>query len=203
MATLGAMKSRIGAELRRGDLAARAGDAITSAILFYERQRFRFNEGRSSSVAIAGQAIYQPPTDVVLIDRLTVTANGTASEVTQRPWDWIADATATGNTTGIPTDYCLYSGELHLYPIPDAAYPLGLSYVARLSALASDGDSNAWTTDAEELIRTASKKRIYAHFLREPDMAAAMQALENEALSALRGESTAQIGTGRVTPTCF
>ncbi len=203
MATLGDMKIRITAELRRGDLGDRVDDAIASAIRFYERQRFRFNEGWATAVTAAGEARYAPPADLVLIDTLRITAGGASHPLTERSWGWMEAAALRAGASGRPTDHTLYAGQLHLHPVPDAAYRLEMAYVTRLPPLGGDADANAWTTDAEELARCAAKKRLYAHVLREPDMAAAMQALENEALTALRGEATAQIGIGRITPTHF
>ena len=61
--------------------------------------------------------------------------------------------------------------------------------VYKLTALSADGDSNAWTTDAEELIRARASRRLYENVVRNVERATIAAAQEQEALRVLKRET--------------
>lgn len=50
-----------------------------------------------------------------------------------------------------------------MYPVPDGVYAVQINYLQKLGVPSTDGDSNAWTTEAEELIRHAAKARFFTN----------------------------------------
>ena len=58
--------------------------------------------------------------------------------------------------------------------------------------------TNVWTTQAEELIRSRALKNLYARYIRDTDMAQAMQVLESHALSNMQYKNVGRIALGRV-----
>jgi hypothetical protein len=88
-----------------------------------------------------------------------------------------------------PYYYAYYKQNIRLYPIPDAVYTITLAYVYKLTALSDGGDSNAWTTDAEELIRCRAKADLYGHLLKEYDAADRMTMREQEIFRSLKRET--------------
>lgn len=58
--------------------------------------------------------------------------------------------------------------------------------------------SNVWTTQAEELIRSRVLKNLYARYIRDVDMAQAMEALEEKALSNMQYKNIGRIALGKV-----
>jgi len=69
----------------------------------------------------------------------------------------LEDTSVNPNVTGQPIDYAYLGGKFRLYPIPDGVYPLTFSDNELLSTLSADADSNAWTTEAADLIRSQAK----------------------------------------------
>jgi hypothetical protein len=55
--------------------------------------------------------------------------------------------------------------------------------------LSADGDSNAWTTDAEELVRQGAKRRIALNYLNSEDIAARVSVMEREAYMEMLAEN--------------
>lgn len=199
----GTMQNRIADELARSDLTAQIQNAIQSAILFHESERFWFNEGESTAATAAGTQAYAVPSDFLEADQLTVTVSGSRTPLCLRPWAWMRAVSQTTTSTGRPTDWSYYADQLWLYPVPDSSYTLTLSYLKRLSALSGAGDSNAWMTEGEELIRTRAKSDLFAHVIRDFDEALAMKQLEQDALAKLRAKAGAKLSTGRLLPTGF
>lgn len=58
--------------------------------------------------------------------------------------------------------------------------------------------SNVWTVQAEELIRSRALKNLYARYIRDMDMAQAMDMLEKQALSNMQYKNVGRIALGRV-----
>jgi len=94
-----------------------------------------------------------------------------------------------GSVEGEPRVFAYFKENIRLYPIPDAVYTITLSYIYRLTALSADGDSNAWTTDAEELIRSGAKRRIALNYLESEVVAARFAVMEREAFTEMLAEN--------------
>lgn len=183
MATLGELKTRIADEIVRSDLTTQISRAIDSAIAFYGRRRFRFNVQDTALAVVAGTTAYTLPT----VREVDAILDGDGWPLVGRPAEWFDwDLTATGT----PTDWAWRAGVLRLYPTPSA----GASFVVRglvtLPALTSDGQSNAWTTDAEDLIRFRAKADLFANVIREnAEEVAVCRAQEQEAYRELLADA--------------
>jgi hypothetical protein len=166
MATFAAMEARIIAELHRDDVAAVVDDYINDAIAHYQRYRFWFNEKKAVTVTIAGTEVYNWPTDLVELDQLVVTLNGTFTPLERvAPVD-IDEMYINTTYRGQPSCFANYAKQFRLYPTPDAAYTLTQYYLYTEPALTTgSASSNAWTTEAEELIRTRAKKLLVGQFM--------------------------------------
>jgi hypothetical protein len=97
---------------------------------------------------------------------MSVTQNSIELPVKPLPFETI-DTAQTGQDIARPDYFAYYKQNIRLYPIPDAVYTMTMAYVYKLTALSSGSDSNAWTTDAEELIRCRAKADLYGHLQRE------------------------------------
>ena len=199
----GTMQNRIADEIARSDLTAQIRDAIQSAIRLHESERFWFNEAEAAAASVAGQANYALPGDFLEADALTLTVSGNRYPLCARGFGWIRGVAVAESSRGRPTDWAYYADQLWLYPVPDAAYALTLSYLKRLAALSESSDTNAWMTHGEELIRARAKADLYANVIRDFDEALAMKAVETEALANLRIKSAKKLAAGRLTPTRF
>lgn len=195
MADLATLKSRIASEIHRSDLTTSIAYAIADAVAHYQGKRFRFNQARATLSTVAGTEFYDDLDDVGQIDAITATVNGrkyVLDEMNFGDGEWINSTTT---QQGQPTRWSWYDNQIRLYPIPDAAYSLTVSYQKKIAAPASDTDSNAWTTEAEPLIRYAAEKRLYRDILMDDAAGMKAEMAETEALRRLTKESN-QLASG-------
>jgi len=189
----GDMKTRIADEIADSTLSSQIILAIKSAIQFYERQEFYFNTKTGTFSTVAAQEYYGSAanTDIPSIIKIlsaNVNSGGYKYPLTGVPFASIEEA-QDGARTYIPETYAYFNGQVRLFPIPNDVYTVTMAYVYRLTELSADADENAWTDDAEELIRQRAKRLIATDVLRDIDMAQAASALEIEALNALKKET--------------
>lgn len=205
MTTYSVLRTRISDELVNENLTTdQINNAIQSAIAHYQRQRYYFLESRGQTFAtVDAQEFYTSSDnanidDLSLIDELTITVNTLRYPLYPRTWEWIDFVSTTTATEGPPTDYCYYAQQIRLYPIPDQVYTIRISGLIRLATLSADGDSNAWTTDGEELIRNRAKWDLATNILHADDIAMRCKATELIAAQALADETTMRLASGRI-----
>lgn len=209
MSTYGAIKSRIADELDRTDLSSQISLSVQSAIKFYEYECFWFNESRSITFdTVADQEFYDDGDseyipNLLMIHAVTVTVNSQRYKVEPRTYQTLEEWAVNTSTTGEPTDYAYYAQQLRLFPIPDAAYTVRISARIRFQELSADGDTNAWMTDAEELIRARAKADVFETALFDTVNSDRMRGYEAQSLMRLRAETGRRLGTGVIVPTYF
>ncbi len=189
----GTMQQRIADELARSDLGSQIRNAIQSSIRKYERKRFYFNETTGDFTLSVGQYIYTesdfgPIGTLVDIDDLKITVSGTTYLLDERDYSYL-NALDVSLTVGDPTDFAYYSRRIWLYPLPNVARIITMSYVEKAATLSANSDTNYWMTDAEALIREEAKADIYANVIRKPDSAVFFKQLAKEELEALSLET--------------
>ena len=195
--TYGALKTRIANEIADSTLSAEIILAIQSAIKFYERKEFWFNSKTGTFSTVAAQEYYAAaansdiPTLVKIGSPIKVTSSGYKYDINIVPFAEI-DAAQDGTLTWRPEAAAYFNEQIRLYPIPDAVYTVTMAYQYRLTTLSADADENAWTDDAEELIRQRAKMILAADVLRDADMYNAAKEFERDAYEALREETRAR-----------
>lgn len=196
MATLAELKTEIAGDLHRDDQTANIARAITAAIQHHERTRWWFLEGRATTSTVNDQTFYDVPTDLLAFDTLLVTLSGSRDRLRQVNYKTI-DEEDTGVYTGTPTQWAYYGDQIRLYPTPNDVYVLTLSYHKSLVTLA-DGESNAWTTDAKELIRHRAVWDIYQNKLKSPEAAMLAKQSEEDARMSLDRINRSRMTSGRL-----
>lgn len=209
--TFGDIKTRIADEISRSDLTSQIQTAVLSAIEYYEKRRFYFNEMRSLTFStVAGQEFYTSSdaagiAQLTAIDSVRITTSDTYALEPEK-YD-VLDAISESTTTdyGEPTMYAYFGRQFRLYPIPSSAWTVRVSGVKSLTTLSASSDTNAWTTgaDAEALIRMRAKGDLYANVIRDDDEATKFEILERKELAMLIGRTGSLSGTGYVTATQF
>ncbi len=210
MTTLAALKAEIADDLDRTDITTRIASAITSAITFYQRQRFYFNETREETFStVAAQSDYDVDDDAQIpnflgFDALFITVSSQIRDLTPmdpRLMERLLDNSA---ASGEPTVYAYYNETIRLYPIPDIAYTIRMMGPMKVAAPAADATTgNRWMTDAYELIRCRAKLYLATHVLRDSDLAQIMSMAEKDALAQLLAEGTSKMGSGVLVATEF
>lgn len=207
MGTLADLKSRIALELARTDLTAQIANAVSDAIKFYGSERFWFNQSRNITFnTVDGQQAYGAA-DQAIIPSLVKIDDVFFSGATKYPLGRYSATDfemLTGGSTanGRPCAYTYTDDQIFLYPTPNDVYTMRVYAHYRLPTL-NDGETNAWTDDAEELIRSHAKQLLYLDPIEDDQGAARMGVKIPELLAALRSETSARMGTGRIRPTQF
>jgi len=214
MATLAQLKADIADSIddTTGEYAPQIAKAITKAIRYCERETYYFNETRDITFpTVNGQDWYgvadnaNIPTLVHIDMVYCEDASGERDQILRyRPADieLLADNSA---SRGEPYAYAYFGQRIRIYPIPDATpYIIRLQLAPyRLAALTADNQSNAWTTEAEDMIFARAKYILAKDTLK--DVSVATEALNDymDQASALKAETSKRNGTGKIIPTCF
>ena len=200
------MITRISDESLRPDMANQIKLCIQDAVAHYEVERFWFNQFRDRSFAtVAGQEFYGAPDHadiphVLEFDALTLSVGSTRWPLNKAGYVQIEDWNADASSRGQPTHYAYWGQQIRLYPVPDNIYPVRLSGLFKLPTLVADGDQNAWTNDAEELIRNRAKSILYGQYLRDDGNAARAGALEAAAYERLSTTTARRLAAGDIRP---
>ena len=203
MGTLAQLKARIAADLTRDDLTSQIANVVADTIKFYGRERFWFNQTRNLVLNTAiGQAAYGAADlaiipNIVRIDALYLPQNQSIYPLDRyEPDDFevIAGGMSGG---GKPKAFTYVDQTIRLWPVPGSVYSLRLHAFTKLPD-AADGDSNAWTDDAEELVRSHAKMLLYMDVLEDDQNAQRMAAKIPVLLDGLRSETSARMATGRI-----
>lgn len=155
--------------------------AIQSAIAKWERQPFYFNEEYNSPPAdvnlfstVVGQELYTSATiaSTSTFWRLHVLIGNNRYTMVRRSWDYLENMAPNPSLRGQPAEWAYFAESIRLYPIPDGVYQVRGSRTARLDPLVNDADSNVWTTDAYDLIRSEAKLILARDVLHDPQIKA-------------------------------
>lgn len=211
--TRAGLEAQIANDLIRADLAVEIGEAVETAINAYENERFWFNEAyrvtATLSISAATVALSAMPSRFLLLDRVRLLrSTNNFIDLYPRDYAWIM-ARQDAVTYTQPAEYCVYGEFIQFDTFANQAYTLYCDGIKSLgnSATASDSytpsSSVAWFTDARELIRHRAKLEIYAHVIKDFELAGASAAAEYDALNALKARTSRLTGTGLLRPTEF
>lgn len=155
MSTLAEIKARITNEIFRPDLAAEVAQYIKRAIAHYDQTRFWFNQGTQTAAIVAGNSFLTLPTGAQHVEEAYVGTRSLAFREADELQDWIS----AGPISGQVSDYTRIGDQLRLYPTPNANDTATLFGWFSLAPL-TDGESNGWTTDGEDVIVARTKLMI-------------------------------------------
>lgn len=209
MPTLAILKARIATELDRTNISSQIASAITDAIAEHERERFWFNESRDLTFStVTAQRIYTTAAaswipDVIEIDDMFVTVGGVSRRMTKEDPSVLELLSVSNGTSGSPFLWSYFNKSIVLYPVPDTAYTVRALAHYRLAALTDDSQTNAWTTEAEQLIRRTAKIILAIDVTSDRDGAMSLDTVLQANLANLRAETSRRKTLGRIQPTAF
>jgi len=196
MGTLAELKTRIASELNRSDLTSAIADQIDRSIDRYASNRFWFNEATRTASTTAGSTMATLTTGPRVIDQLLITVGGSKYGLSARSLAEITELLGYQSSQGQPTEYAYSGSTLTFWPTPDAVYTVTATGIFDEPALATDADSNAWTTEAEDLICYDVLERIARVKLRNVALANEARSLRMEAMGLLRAETARRLSVG-------
>lgn len=175
MTTLGTMLDDIADEISRTDLETQTRKCIKSAIKHYQRKRFYFLEDYSQTFnTVANQEYYGAADNSYIpgyaeVDAAVITVSGSRTPLTVRPKEWFDVNSSTTTSMGIPSDIGYYAQQIRLYPIPQTVYSIRLHGLKRLDDITQTASSNAFFTEAFELIKSSAKRRLFTDYLKNDE----------------------------------
>jgi len=206
MATLSELRTRIKNKVQDGRIVdltdAQIDDQINLSIDFYEREKFWFLEGTATLTSVIDDPVlstgfptdfkeFNEPNALVLVDNSTPYP---MTKVSSRFFDSIDY-----NGSGFPRYYTYRNGQLEIYAYPDQAYTFTLNYRIDLPDLASDGDSNVMTINAERLIEYKTLEDILRDYRSDFNRSAVYEAKVEKELRNVRKETYNRTATGELT----
>lgn len=214
MTTFVIMQNRIANEVRdvstaaASDIESEIQAAIVSAVACYARERFYFNEATGTFSTVSGQEYYSSSDladipNMVEIDSMKINTGSRTYTLIPRDFSYIDQISSSTSAEGDPTDFVYYKQQIRVWPIPNAVRTVTVAYVKKLTALSASSDSNAWTTDAEELIRLKAKHDLYLNLLKNAQKAAELETPIMFTHASLKRETTMKASSGRLRPTSF
>lgn len=169
MSTLGEMVEKIRGDLDRGtDFDTRIRQAICDAITFYTPNRLGFNTKRARALVTSSMETVSLPLDWVEADFMRLEDNGQRLPFLEVSYDDIEDQRDNDWDRGTPRQYAIQHRQMRLYPIPDRSYTLVFSFqyaLTDVSISSSDGATNGWLTEANQLIEYQAKGDVLINFI--------------------------------------
>lgn len=191
MATIDQLYTRIILDTARDDMASGGEleqakiDAVADAVETWADELFWFNRKSGTVTTVAGTATSSLPSGM----RVPLVVSYLGSQLQKVDLDVIDAAyNAASPASAVPAQWAEDGGLLHFYPTPDAAYVLSVYGLADLGVPAT-GQTNAWTTEARDLILNEAKVTLCRGPLRDPDGLELAKDGREEALAKLRRET--------------
>lgn len=183
--------------LNRTDFTNETKRAVIRAIKHYERARLWFNQTATAINASTAAFSIALPADFIALDMVTLTVNaGPPQIVTQRAYERVTYLNQ-GGLSGTPAECAVWNNALYMWPKPSSAFPITVNYTFRLAELSAGTDTNAWLTEAEDLICYHAAADVLANVIRGRDAdVVTMQALEMAALKSLQLARNVHMNTG-------
>jgi hypothetical protein len=193
------MVNRIANELDDDDLTDEIKSAIQSAIAYYSRTRFWFNQVQFDFAIVEDDEYFDSTDDSEIPNVLQIDSFYIAdSSGTRWPLNPVSNyeiqEVQNGFVKARPRAWASVRQQIRVYPIADSSYTATVEAWSRLSTLSADDDTNAWMVEAEELIRQRAKRILAMDITKEPTDAQAAQALEEMALDGLLRETQLRRG---------
>lgn len=211
MTTRSDIEAQIADDLARSDLTTQISNAVNAAIRAYRFERLGFNEAYRVTATASISANYLALSDLSVrfrkVDRVRLLRDsGDYLDLYRRDYDWIMSR-QDDRVLSMPIEYAVYNNTIHFDTIADDTYTLAIDGVKELgtgtTASFSAGDASAWFNEARELVRHRAKREVYAHVLKDMELASAAAAAEKDALNVLKSELDQATSTGFIRPTEF
>lgn len=196
----------------QGEYVSQIQTAISAAIRYCERDPYYFNETRDVTFqTVSGQEWYGSETDTQISRLVRIQDLYLESATIERRWltrtynedlEILADNSA---ERGEPYCWTYYAQKIRLYPIPgDAIYTVRLQLGPyRLTPIQQTDDTNAWFTEAYDMVKARAKYILAKDTLKDAVVAAEALNDYNDLQSALKAETSRRKATGSIKVTCW
>mgnify|MGYP006935322130 CR=1 FL=1 len=202
------------------DLEAEIKEEIAEAIKFYNRRPNHLTEFRGFEVTTASSTTWYSTIDLTNGDgdqdstgRTAVNANtiltidyarenpggsGNNEPLSKVSYQSFEGFFEGATSSGSPTYFTYYAGQIGVWPTPDGAYTLYFSGDVKPVVPTADSDTSVWFDEAEELIEAAACKRVCLKYLRDSERAMTFVAAEKDAEASFHSEYVRKSTSGKV-----
>lgn len=195
-----------------GEYITQISSAIQNAIRYCQRENFYFNETRDITFqTVDGQEWYGAtdnsniPTLVHISAAYSEDSAGQRTTLYREDPEELERLADNGSSRGEPYAFTYFNRQIRLYPIPSApVFTIRLQVSPyRLAALEVGTDTNAWFTEAYDMVKARAKYILAKDTLKDAEVAA--EALNDYAdqLAALKAETSRRTSRGIIVATCF
>ena len=210
MTTLATLKAEIASDLYRDDLTSDIATKITSAIRYYNRQRFYWNTLTTSTFPlVVSQSKYDASdaafiANIVRIDALFLETDDARTELGRVSPIAIETALGANPDDGEPSEFCYADQAIRFDVGADDTYDVIVHGVIAVAGPATDDEANnPWMIEGYDLIKHRALAMLYAESLHDTEMGNVHKSLEADELNTIVGETNLRSGTGELTPTEF
>lgn len=195
-----------------GEYASQINTAILSAIRFCERNPFYFNETRDITFpTIQGKEWYDASDNPNITTLVHISAVYSEDARGQRTWlnrftpEHIEIMSDNSASQGEPYAYTYFGRRIRLYPVPAAyTYTIRLQVGPyRLNTITNATDSNAWLTEAYDMIKARAKYILAKDTLKDAPVAAEALNDFQEQFDELKAETSRRNARGIIVSTVF
>lgn len=195
-----------------GEYSSQTRSAILAAIRYCERKTYYFNQTRDVTFpTVDGQEWYGSSANAnipTLIQIQEAYSEDSSGERVILRRDLPVDLEILSDNSasrGEPFSYTYFNQQIRLYPVPGSeVYTIRLQLGPyRLAPLTVDGSSNAWTTEAYDMIKARAKYILQKDTLKDATLAIeAMNDFTDQEL-ALANETSRRLSRGLIVATDF
>lgn len=206
------IEAQVADDLARTDLSTQIGTAMDWALTYYSDDRFFFNEVTHATATLSSSVNFMPltippmPYKFLKFDRIRASINGLFYEVIPSDYDLIM-GWQDGNTFDRPCYYCIHGDKIQFDVGADQNYAMDFDGLVSLgtgdTATFTAASEAAWFNVGGELIRSAIKRNLYGHLLKDERMASMAVEAEQDAYSMLKGMTTRKKSSGFIKPRWF
>lgn len=142
------------------------GNAIVSAIKFYESSKLWFLEERDTLTLTSGLDYTALPDDFRAAIELRVKVNGSWRGYNQGfsaiSYQELIDQNINTTNTGCPSKYAFFADSIYFDRVADQNYDIDISYIkGDVTYPESDSDISVWFDEGEDLIRYKALEMFY------------------------------------------
>lgn len=207
MATLSEMRTTVAGYLSNEQLVSPTSSQIDAeinkAIGYYENKYFWFQEARASLTATVGSPtldissvtdfkFQKHPSGLVLLDNSFFY---TLQSVSNIKFDNLTNSASNGLTRF----YTYRDGGFELTPYPQEAYTIYLYYYKTYANLSADGDTNDFSTYANDLIEKRATAQCYLKYKENTEKYTIFSGEERDEFKTLKRETMNRRATGNLT----
>lgn len=185
--------------------------AIQGAQRYCEADTYYFNETRDVTfVTVVAQQWYGAaananiPTLVHIQAAYYVDSAGNVVPMRRTLPEYIEILSGNGAAQGQPYNWTYFNQQIRIYPIPNAVYTVRLQLGPyRLTVLSNPTDTNAWLTEAYDMLKARAKYILYKNTIKDSGLAAEALNDYQDQDTSLAAETASRVGTGKIRATRF